>query len=327
VSHGFDHLLDLIARKQWTSFAAEAASVARRVQKPAIAVLRQVGVPQMAEHARRAQWMDFAKGATAIGRAAGWLTAVRSIRFAFQHLRHQPASSSSPGVDPWNLLRSDIKDRTAIGDFVRDTSAARAAALPGARRLHAEGLGLSLYQSALETAAKAAGGFGIDARYPFFDRRVIEFCFGIPLEQQLSDGWTRSILRRGMAGILPPSIQWRAHKANLAPGIHAALRNGDREIVQAVIDQPGELERFVDPAKLRGMWNQYRMGSGCTADENSAAMTLFWTTMASLWLGRLKAGATSSVRTPRTSSVRHAVEGPSIPPRKEVMQWRTRQPN
>ena len=69
-------------------------------------------------------------------------------------------------------------------------------------------------------ADKSAAAFGIEPRYPFFDRRVIEFCLGLPEEQKFADGWPRVLLRRAMEGILPGKVQWRASKANLSPNFH-----------------------------------------------------------------------------------------------------------
>lgn len=53
----------------------------------------------------------------------------------------------------------------------------------------------------------------IDATYPFLHRPLVEFCLGIPLEQKLRPGQTRSVLRRAMRGILPDAIAKRRSKA------------------------------------------------------------------------------------------------------------------
>jgi asparagine synthase (glutamine-hydrolysing) len=51
----------------------------------------------------------------------------------------------------------------------------------------------------------AAAGWQIEQRDPTLDKRIFEFCFGIPIEQYLVGGQNRSIIRRAMEGRLPPS--------------------------------------------------------------------------------------------------------------------------
>lgn len=49
----------------------------------------------------------------------------------------------------------------------------------------------------------------IDYRFPLLDRRLLEFCFGLPPEQFVQKGWNRFIFRNAMNGTLPDSICWQ----------------------------------------------------------------------------------------------------------------------
>jgi len=49
-------------------------------------------------------------------------------------------------------------------------------------------------------------GWGIDVRDPTADRRVVELCLSIPLEQYLRNGETRSLARRAFADRLPTKV-------------------------------------------------------------------------------------------------------------------------
>jgi len=53
----------------------------------------------------------------------------------------------------------------------------------------------------------------IETRYPYLDRPLTEFAMAIPMQQKLRPEETRSILRRGMRGILPEMIRIRRSKA------------------------------------------------------------------------------------------------------------------
>ncbi|MCB0085909.1 MAG: asparagine synthase, partial [Caldilineaceae bacterium] len=48
----------------------------------------------------------------------------------------------------------------------------------------------------------------IEYRYPLLDRRVIEFCLGLPADQFVQNGWQRFIFRNAMTGLLPKAICW-----------------------------------------------------------------------------------------------------------------------
>jgi asparagine synthase (glutamine-hydrolysing) len=54
--------------------------------------------------------------------------------------------------------------------------------------------------------AKLRANFGIDLRTPAFDRRLVEFCIGIPQDQYLRKGRDRWLIRRAMQGRLPDVV-------------------------------------------------------------------------------------------------------------------------
>lgn len=65
---------------------------------------------------------------------------------------------------------------------------------------------------------------GIEIAHPFLDRRVVEFCLGLPWTQKLRGGFTKSVLRNAMSDRLPTDITARAAKADLsAPFINSVL--------------------------------------------------------------------------------------------------------
>jgi asparagine synthase (glutamine-hydrolysing) len=49
-------------------------------------------------------------------------------------------------------------------------------------------------------------GWGVENRDPTADRRLVEFCLSVPTDQFFRDGVGRSLVRRAMAGRLPPVV-------------------------------------------------------------------------------------------------------------------------
>jgi asparagine synthase (glutamine-hydrolysing) len=139
------------------------------------------------------------------------------------------------------------------------------------RQEHAERLEWGVMPFLMEVADRSAWAFGIEPRYPFFDRRLIELALSLPPEQKLDRGWTRVVLRRAMEGILPPEIQWRVDKSNLGPNFYRSLRHFESERMREVVGrEPSPLAPYVDMPRLRDIERRYR--SGAASEEEVLAL-------------------------------------------------------
>jgi asparagine synthase (glutamine-hydrolysing) len=67
------------------------------------------------------------------------------------------------------------------------------------------------------------GGWGVDVRDPTADRRVVEFCLSVPMEQFLLGGVPRSLARRAFADRLPAVVVQERRKGYQAADWHVAL--------------------------------------------------------------------------------------------------------
>jgi asparagine synthase (glutamine-hydrolysing) len=66
--------------------------------------------------------------------------------------------------------------------------------------------GFNSYCETADWFAKLRANFGIDIRTPAFDRRLVEFCIGIPQDQYLCKGQDRWLIRRAMQRRLPDVV-------------------------------------------------------------------------------------------------------------------------
>jgi len=160
----------------------------------------------------------------------------------------RPGAKASPGLI--DLMASEFSERI---DY--EGRRARRPAPPHrveeARRRHWRRLtgGYASYQC--EVLNKAASRFSIETRHPFFDRRLLDFCLGVPGGQKLKNGYIRSILRRALKGTLPELVRWRVDKANARPAIVEALRRpGDGHIDELMQNGRQNLGKYVDLASL-----------------------------------------------------------------------------
>ena len=126
--------------------------------------------------------------------------------------------------------------------------------LLSAREEHLAQFGAPLLAEGLELFDRVMARFGVEGRYPFFDRRLAEYCIALPADQKLADGYSRIVARRAMEGIIPPEIQWRAGKGK--PGLHIipALRASRAVLDDLFLRDPSVLAPYVDVDVLRRMY-------------------------------------------------------------------------
>jgi asparagine synthase (glutamine-hydrolysing) len=56
----------------------------------------------------------------------------------------------------------------------------------------------------------------LEARVPFLDHRLVELCFSLPGHELIRAGETKSVLRRALGDLLPPTVRTRRDKIGLA---------------------------------------------------------------------------------------------------------------
>lgn len=182
------------------------------------------------------------------------------------------------------FINPEFKARTRIEErarrLLRDQT--RWTVTRTARETHCMGLNQALYAYTLEIADKASAAFEIEARYPFFDRRLMEFCVALPAEQKLGNGWNRYIQRRAMSGILPPDVQWRPRKGNLSPNFYLRLLDFERERLEEIsLRGTAELAPFIDAEAVRAAYTAYQKGHSQGQGEG---IQLFAALNLALWL-------------------------------------------
>jgi asparagine synthase (glutamine-hydrolysing) len=251
VSHGLEYLSELARGGKVAALGREVMALSRRHKQSRRRILWQFGLrPLVPERAQRI-----------------WRTVRRG---------HPRPGALNTVIKPAFALRVGLAERAKAAQGKEQTPAR------SARESHWRELNSPLLPYALEVADKAAAAFSLEPRYPFFDRRLIEFCLALPAEQKLHHGWTRFIMRRAMACVLPDDVCWRTGKANLSPNFKRRLLDHDRELLDDVImHDPQIIEEYVDVSALREAYGRY--ASEPMSDD---ALTIYSTVTLALWLRR-----------------------------------------
>lgn len=247
VSHGVAYLSELAHTRRWSALAAEVIGLAKNFNVSPWRILWHRVLRPLTPQRLRTVW-----GLLRGGRRPPWDTIINPDFARRVNLR-----------DRLNTLRGDLFEpaRTSKED-------------------HWRRLADGLTQYSVEVADAASMMFLVRPRFPFFDKRLAEFCLALPAEQKLSHGWTRLVMRRAMANILPKMIQWRAGKSDFSPVLTRGLLAFNRGLVEEVIlNDVKVIEEYVDPSTLRGRYQRY----ACRGAQEDA-ITIWKAVVLALWL-------------------------------------------
>ena len=120
-----------------------------------------------------------------------------------------------------------------------------------------------------------------EKRYPYLDRDLLEFIYAIPREQLIRPGERRSLMKRGLAGIVPHGVLDRKRKSSISRAPHLAIAEGWDSLVRmsekpftgslGIVDKPGLVEAL----------EKARRGDGV------AMIPLMRTILLEMWLAHL----------------------------------------
>jgi asparagine synthase (glutamine-hydrolysing) len=111
------------------------------------------------------------------------------------------------------------------------------------------------YGDVSETYIASQGGWQLDFRDPTFDRRIVEFCLTVPLEEFLRGGQMRSLARRSMVGTLPASTLRRTKRGRQSADWYVnleAVRPRMAAEVERLTHSP-LASRMLDLARMRSL--------------------------------------------------------------------------
>jgi asparagine synthase (glutamine-hydrolysing) len=254
VSHGYGLLDELAARGAWAALWREARGAADNYGRSRLVLTRRVAARQTRIDAR-----FIARALAPFDREAA------------------PAAERPPA----HLLSRDLLAQSALAERLR--ALARPEMAGGEQAQHHAVLADPLQPYAFEVHAAFYRSMGVTARYPFWDREVVEFCLGLPAHEKLSQGWSRLVLRRAMAGIVPDSVLRRRDKIDFS--VHLArglVRHHHAQISELLASAASPLAPYVDLARAQ------RTYAAIAADPDAAsgrAVQMVWRAVAlGIWL-------------------------------------------
>jgi asparagine synthase (glutamine-hydrolysing) len=104
----------------------------------------------------------------------------------------------------------------------------------------------------LRYADRNSMAHGREVRLPFLNHELVEFLFTLPSRFKIRNGWTKWVLRKSMANILPAEITWRKDKTGFEPpqkqwmqhpGMENRVLTGKQKLVDEKILNPDVMNK------------------------------------------------------------------------------------
>ena len=165
------------------------------------------------------------------------------------------------GRERWDMdpvIRRDFAVRIGLAERLAAFCGDQMRPARGEREAHRRDLSSGLIAFSNEALDLLAGVQGVEPRYPFLDKRLVEFCLACPGEQKIRHGQTRMVMRRAMAGLLPEPVRWRDGKTSLSANFHRALLTFERLRLERIIFTDSTvIEPYVDLPVLRSTYHRF----------------------------------------------------------------------
>lgn len=126
---------------------------------------------------------------------------------------------------------------------------------------------------------------GVEARLPFFDRRMAEFCLRLPESQRQRGLAAKWVLRTAMRGYLPERVRTKTFQAEFS------------QLAEAVLSAPWIGDRLQKPAVIKNAdWLDWgRISEELLHDDRCESRSLWMTIALDLWLEHIALSSPESV--------------------------------
>ncbi|MEL6441764.1 MAG: lasso peptide isopeptide bond-forming cyclase [Cyanobacteria bacterium J06621_8] len=264
VSHGTGYLRDLARKGKWIALFHELKGYAHNFNFPfwktQRAYIMNYGINPFVEKSQLLK----------LGRRF-----IRGLIRRIKSVSKQPVVSWRTSLNSDFVKQTDLEQRRqAQRKFLLESQAHQ-------RAEHYYSLVRGVMPYTLEVLDKAAAAYDIELRFPFWDKRLVEFCLSLPPEQKIRRGWTRMIMRQGLKGVLPPEIEWRGGKSNLGSNFSYGLFTFERQLIKSVLFQnSSRISNYINLTSLKAAYQKFIMRQANGEEE----MDIWRALTLSLWL-------------------------------------------
>lgn len=117
----------------------------------------------------------------------------------------------------------------------------------------------------------------VECRFPFFDRRLVEFALATPMEKMVTPSQPRRMARKALEGVLPPEVQARRSKAGPDEAVYRTFSRNAAHLAPLVEDPLVGHYGFIDPKTFKATFDLVRFGTRVATPQLLRTFALeFW---------------------------------------------------
>ena len=262
VSYGYNFLDELAQAGRWFALAAEAKELAPLFQMSPWKIVK--------AYVRQYRWRPLMQNHPTLKRAdrIGRTLARRSRARSWEVTDHAARCG---------LLNQDLARRTNAVQRYKATHQALKNSAHMAREEHYRSITNGGQSLGLEENNSTVAAFGLEARYPFWDKRLIEYCLSLPGEQKCFRGWNRVVMRRAMDKVLPHEVCWRREKTDFTANFLDGLSQERERLRELVFGDAGFSNHYFDMRALQESYERFdSRRSGDDSIEARSTARLLW---------------------------------------------------
>ena len=292
VFHGWQYFGELAREEEWERFAKEAALTVRNIRSEQgqydmqetftspTDVLNAYAGDTLKQWAQQRKMLRLARSAVQIRRHFGVSSRMLMRRFLAPMVHGEPSSlqqkerlkrvakSMVPRVLNRDLARHiDLEER--LLDHLSHNEHGGTV-----REIQRSSFNKPQLYYSFEKLEQYAAAWGIEARHPFMDKRLVEYCLALPSEQSFNEGWSRVVMRRAMKDVVPKRIHSRVGKASLAaPFRHLLFVQSEKALAETVEALDDKSDLF-DVAYLKDAYARRESLTSAETREFANAITM-----------------------------------------------------
>ena len=156
-----------------------------------------------------------------------------------------------------------------------------------AQKTHLEAMLSSNHSKAIEIQGLLGDYYGIEERYPFYNRDVIEYCLNVPARLKNKNGHSRYVLKQAIKEIVPEKIRLRTTKSNLGHALCLGYLKKDKDIIEEQLSRPNEIIKdIININDLKKSWKNLLQNPRKEATRSTTPSKIFSYTILNSWLNK-----------------------------------------
>lgn len=108
---------------------------------------------------------------------------------------------------------------------------------------------------------RSSMAFGLEARVPFLDYRLVEFALGLPGEMKIRGTTTKYIVRQALKDILPEAVRARRDKMGYPTPLALWLRGPLRRQADDILQEHFQRRDFYNRPMVQKLWHEHQTGA------------------------------------------------------------------